>query len=276
MRRGRTNIIGVHTSHNYDVRNDFFGTVVGALQCACADQHLDVLLHSGIHGSPAQEMFGKLRDGRVDGLILHSSADDPLVSLLNRSSLPVVAVADELPGLPAVTADDENGMEQLIELLWTRGHRKFVFLAPTVNLPSVEKRRAVFERELEKRAVRASMRAVRRIKFEDSKPILEELGAQGPLCVCCWNDRTAYNLLNAALEAGVAVPQQLAIAGFDGLHRPEAFSRHLTTVRNPWEDVSARALEMLVALIAHRGEISPHQRSQVVKLQPWILPGDTT
>ena len=275
LRRGRTGIIGIHTSHNYDVRNDFLGTVVGALQCACAQQHLDVLLHSGVHGSPAREMFGKLRDGRVDGLILHSRADDPLVELLNKSSLPVVAVADELPGLPAVTSDDANGMRQLIDLLWERGHRKFVFLAPRVNLPSVEERLAVYEGELEARGVPGPMRAVKRIAFEDSAPVVEELRAQGPLCVCCWNDRTAYNLLNAALETGISVPQELAIAGFDGLHQPEAFSRHLTTVRNPWEDVSARALEMLVALIARRGE-SQNQVGQVVKLQPWVLPGDTT
>ena len=275
LRRGRTNIIGVHTSHNYDVRNDFLGTIVGALQCACAAQHLDILLHSGVHGSPAQEMFGKLRDGRVDGLILHSSADDPLVGLLNKSSLPVVAVADELPGLPAVTSDDESGMEQLIELLWERGHRKFVFVAPKVNLPSVEKRLAVFERELKQRQVRPAERAVRRIAFENSEPILEELRAQAPLCVCCWNDRTAYNLLNAALKSGIAVPQDLAIAGFDGLPDDRVFVRHLTTVRNPWEDVSARALEMLVGLIAQNGEISKDQTSQVVKIKPWILPGDT-
>src|SRR5688500_18885852 len=66
LRRGRTNIIGVHTSHNYDVRNDFFGTIIGALQHECGARELDILLHSALCGSSAQNMFGKLRDGRVD------------------------------------------------------------------------------------------------------------------------------------------------------------------------------------------------------------------
>src|SRR4051794_3534892 len=40
LRRGRTNTIGVHTYGRYDVRNDFLGTIVGALQCACEAYHL--------------------------------------------------------------------------------------------------------------------------------------------------------------------------------------------------------------------------------------------
>ena len=254
LRRGRTDIIGVHTSHNYDVRNDFLGAIVGALQCACAERHLDVMLHSGIHGSPAETMFGKLRDGRVDGLILHSDADDPLVTLLNQSSLPVVAVADELPGLASVTCDDDAGMRALIELLWTRGHRKFVFLAPRVNLPSVEKRRLAFERELQARGVVAPHRRIQRVNFEDAGPLAAELRAQGPLAVCCWNDKTAYNLLYACQQAGVSVPREVAVAGFDGLRDEKTPLRILATVHCPWKEVTHTALDLLVQLIEARDE----------------------
>ena len=98
-------------------------------------------------------MIGKLRDGRIDGLILRSSLDDPLVDSLTRSALPVVAIADPLPRLNSVTCDDAGGIQQLVDVLWERGYRNFAFLAPHIWLPSVERRQEAFETELERRGV---------------------------------------------------------------------------------------------------------------------------
>ncbi len=275
LRRGRTDIIGVHTSHNYDVRNDFLGAIVGALQCACAERHLDIMLHSGIHGSPAEAMFGKLRDGRVDGLILHSSTGDPLAELLRESSLPVVAVADALPGLAAVTCDDAAGMKELIDLLWSRGHRKFAFLAPLENLPSVEKRRVVFESELQNRGVKPQDRIIKRLDFENAAPVVAELREMGPLAVCCWNDKTAYNLLHECEAQGIQVPQELAVTGFDGLRDEKLPARLLVTVRCPWDEVAARALDVLVQLIESRGENGNASLHREICLPVSVLDGDT-
>ncbi|BCM92921.1 catabolite control protein A [Abditibacteriota bacterium] len=275
LRLGRTDIIGVHTSHNYDVRNDFLGAIVGALQCACAERHLDIMLHSGLYGSLAETMYGKLRDGRVDGLILHSSAGDPLAELLRESALPVVAVADALPGFAAVTCDDAGGMKGLVDLLWSRGHRKFVFLAPQENLPSVEKRRRVFEVELRNRGAKAQDRVIKRLDFENSAPVAAELRAQGPLAVCCWNDKTAYNLLHECHLQGIQVPQELAIAGFDGLRDEKLPARLLVTVRCPWDEVAMQALGVLVQLIESRGESGKGAINKEICLPVSVLDGDT-
>src|SRR5258708_36271401 len=53
LRRGRTDIIGLYSNHDYDVRNDFVGTIVGALQRICEQGRLDLLLHSAMYGRPA-------------------------------------------------------------------------------------------------------------------------------------------------------------------------------------------------------------------------------
>ena len=275
LRHGRTNIIGVHTSHNYDVRNDFLGTVVGALQCACSDYQLDVLLHNGVHGSSAEEMFGKLRDGRVDGLILHADRQDPLVKILGESALPVVAVADALPGLDAVTSDDEGGMAQLIELLWQKGHRNFAFVAPTIELASVERRRTAFNAELEKRGVAAEARRVIEIRYENVEPALDEIQAQGRVAVCCWNDRTAYNLLKVCAAREIAVPAQIAVTGFDGFLDDQLPARRLVTAKCPWEDVAAAALKRLVRLIETRQKKQAAPKPQELCLPVTILAGDT-
>lgn len=253
LRRGRTNIIGVHTSHNYDVRNDFYGTIIGALQHECGSRGLDILLHSALQGSSVEEMFGKLRDGRVDGLVLHACPTDPLISLLGQSTFPVVSVADRLEGIPGVVCDDAGGMADLISYLWDLGYRQYTFLAPRVVPSSVAGRQIAFCEELSRRSSEVDRAVVVEVDYEEVSPVMDDLLAvEGRHVVCCWNDRTAYNLLAACERRGVTVPDKLAVAGFDGFRDNKMPTRQLLTVACPWEKVAAVALELLVERIEER------------------------
>lgn len=277
LRRGRTNLIGLYTNHDYDARNDFLGTIIGSLQRACETQGLDLLLHSAYRGGSPDDIYGKLRDGRIDGLILHASAGDPLIEILGRSPLPVVVVADSLPDLPAVICDDADGMRQLIAHLQGRGYRRFAFLAPSLSLASVERRRAAFEDEMARAGIAPEHRRVLSIAFEN--PVMADDGAtsvldtllesEHPVAVCCWNDRTAYNLLQACDERGVRVPDDLAVTGFDGFLATKAPRWHLVTVRCPWDEVAATALQSLQQLMVGQ-ELAPETRLPVT-----LVPGDT-
>ena len=279
LRRGRTDIIGLHTSYNYDVRNDFLGAIVGSLQVACSARSLDVLLHSALSGVSAREMFGKLRDGRIDGLILHAESGDPLVGLLRKSNFPVVVVADPLPGMAAVTSDDEGGMGLLIEHLWQRGYRRFAFLAPEQIPASVERRRVAFNRELQAREVPERARLTYSIDFEQTAPVLDKLlalGAGEPLAVCCWNDRTAYDLLKVCERRGVSVPGVLGVTGFDGFADEKLPARRLVTAACPWENVTQRALELLLCRIDARQRKEPMPAPEEIRLPVQLRSGDTT
>jgi len=253
LRQGRTHIVGLYTHYNYDVRNDFLGAIIGSLQRTCASQGLDLLLHSALHGGCAEDIYGRLRDGRIDGLILHASPDDALVGLLGESPLPVVVIADRLPNLPSVTCDDSAGMRQMIGFLWERGHRRFAFLAPQRSLTSVERRRAAFLAALTERGLPAEDRAVLDIDYEEVEAALADLRRGGqPIAACCWNDRAAYNLLRACLEQGVRVPEEVAVIGFDGFLDDKIPARRLVTVRCPWAEVAVQALDTLTHLIEGR------------------------
>ena len=255
LRRGRTGIIGLYTNHDYDARNDFLGTIIGALQRCCEVQGLDLLLHSAHGGRSPEEMLGKLRDGRIDGLILHANADDPLVAMLGQSPLPVVTVADSLPGLPAVTCDDADGMRQLMAHFWEHGLRRFVFIAPNEQLTSVERRCEAFAVEACRYGVPPSDWCILRVcdsKIGDTVRFLQSLPL--PCAVACWNDRSAYRLLRECRVQGVAVPDTLAVAGFDGFRSENIPLWDLVTVKCPWEEVAARALDLLMGLVNEAAE----------------------
>lgn len=266
LRVGRTQVVGFYTRHNYDARNEFLGAVLGGLQRACARRQLDLMLTTGLEGRDTEEVLARLRDGRIDGLLLHATSDDPVVARLPELELPVVAIADPLPRIPAVTCDDAGGMRQLIEHLWARGCRRFRYIAPSVPLASVERRRDAFERELAGRAEQQTLR----VEYENVAPVLPELLAavagpdRRPLAACCWNDRTAYELLRACLAAGAAVPEQIAVAGFDGFLDTKLPARQLLTVACPWDLAAERALDLLSQRIA--GQDVPPETTLPVRL----------
>lgn len=272
LRRGRTNVVGLYTSHRYDARNDFLSEILGGLQLACARHHLDLLLHCGYAGRTSDDTFNALRDGRMDGLFLHTSPDDPLVARLSASEMHVVALADPLPSLPAVTCDDADGMRQIVAASHARGYKRFAFLAPEFALASVERRRVTWENLMRIIEVPPEEARVFRLPVEDANAVLDDLLAwqdSRPIAVACWNDRTAYSLLRACTERQVAVPQQIAVTGFDGFLDDKLPARRLTTIGCPWVDVAVQAVELLVRGIG--GETIPIETTLPVTL----LSGDT-
>ncbi|RYG59026.1 LacI family transcriptional regulator, partial [bacterium] len=238
LRHGKTDVVGFYSVYDYDARNDFLGALIGSLQLACYAHHLDLLLFSAFSERSRDEIASKLRDGRIDGLFLHAAPSDPLAATLARASLHVVALADQLPGIPSASFDSEGGMRDLVAHLINKGYEKFVFVAPDVELESVERRREVFEA-----ATRGREARVMRVFYEQSQPVLDDLGdwRGQKLAVCCWNDRAAYNLLEASQERGWQVPQDLAITGFDGFVSSHFPSRQLATVGGDWDELARAA-----------------------------------
>jgi LacI family transcriptional regulator len=266
LRHGKTDVVGFYSVYDYDARNDFLGALIGSLQRACNAHHLDLLLFSAFSERSRDEIATKLRDGRIDGLFLHAAPSDPLAATLARASLHVVALTDVLPGMPSVSFDSETGIRDLIRELISRGYEKFVFVAPDVELESVERRRQVFESVTEKLQSR-----VMRVFYEESAPVLPELEKwRGEkLAVCCWNDRTAYNLLEASSQLGWAVPGDMGITGFDGFVSHKFPCRHLATMGGDWDELARAALDIMTAQIAE--QTSPLSSFLPVRL----IEGDT-
>lgn len=271
LRSGRTNVIGLYTSHQYDARNDFLGAVLGGLQHACARRRLDLLLSVAGQTGETDTIFNGVRDGRIDGLLLHILPDDPLIERLRSSTVRVVAMADPLPGLPSVVCDDAGGMARLVSHFVARGIEEFAFVAPEARLASIERRLGVWRLLLQARGIPENRRTVLRIDWEEAAPAVAlSEGRSKPVGVCCWNDRTAYSLLRACARQGIAVPEQLAISGFDGFVDDKLPARALTTIACPWAELAEKAVDLLWTRL--RGEEIPAETVLPVAL----LEGDTT
>jgi DNA-binding LacI/PurR family transcriptional regulator len=250
LRQGRTNIVGFYTGYGYiDARNPFLAELIGGLQRAADPRRLDILLHGVFRGASTDDIYGELVDGRIDGLFLHTHADDPLAAKLRDSVLPVVALADAISGIPSVVADDTNGTRMLLDYLWNKGHRHIGYIRPTNRFASVERRIDAFQSWTAEHGISRSNAPIYEVEFEYSKAALEAVltSPKPPTAMCCWNDMTAFDLLYQCRQRGVIVPDDLAIVGFDGLLAdPRLCPRALVTVGASWTDIADRAMDLLM------------------------------
>ncbi len=253
LRRGRTNIVGFYTGYGYvDARNPFLAELMGSLQRAADPRHLDLLLHGVFRGASTDDIYGELMDGRIDGLFIHTHPDDPLAARLRDASLPVVALADAVPGIPSVVADDVSGMHQLLDLLWEKGHRRIGYIRPVQRFASVERRVETFLSWGAVHGMSEPSDLVYPVEFEFSESALEKIQASSepPTAVCCWNDMTAFDLIYQCRKRGISVPGDLAVVGFDGLlSDPRLCARALISVGASWTDIADHAMDLLMRQI---------------------------
>ena len=255
LRRRRTNIVGFYTGYGYlDARNPFSSAIIGSLQQAANNRRMDVLLHSVFRGASTDDIYAEVMDGRVDGLFLHTYAGDPLAERLAKSdALPVIAIADALPGIASVVCDDEAGSRALVAYLWERGHRHIGYIYPRTRFVSVERRMGAFLAEMQTRGAGGNAPTFA-IDLENTRPALEQIRAMPdpPTAVCCWNDLAAYDLIRECETAGLRVPGALAVAGFDGLLDPRLTPRPLVTISAEWHHIAEAAMDALWARIEAR------------------------
>ena len=255
LRNKRTDVIGLYTLPNVlDTRQEFFAYLYGGLQRSCETHHVDILVHKTFVGRDPAEVYGEMVDGRTDGSVVYVNPNSPIVSLLRNSSRPIIAMADALPGIPSVGCEDAMGMTMLMEYLWERGHRNFVYIAPTHQATTVTRRFETYADFLTGKGLPPDKRRIIQIDNEHAEPALDELLAMPdrPTAVCCWNDRTAYVFLRDCLARGLTVPDDFAVVGFDGFLDHKLPVLDLVTIRVPWYEMAEKAVDLLIELINGR------------------------
>jgi len=272
LRQQRTNILGFYSAFiTHNAANDFLGAVIGGLQTACYEYEQDILLHRTCTGRPANAIFNEMVDGRIDGIFLHASHEDPLTVRLAASSLPVVGIADYLPGIASVSCDNEAGMTLLVDYLWKRGHRCIAFLSTRMKLPSVEIRANTFQQEMLRRGASPEQSPVLKADMDTEHSFLRILLSLNPTptALCCWHDGAAYQILRGCYALGVRVPEDLAIVGFNGFLDRLLPIQNLVSIDAGWSDVAEAAMKIMIE------QISGAEVEQETRTPVHLIPGDT-
>ena len=178
---------------------------------------------------------------------------------LHARGIPLVTVdpaAECPPGRPMVGADNRMGGLEATRHLLALGHRRIAVITGPRNARSSRARVAGYLDALAKAGLTADPRLIRAGDFqvEDGARHTRELLrlAEPPTAVFACNDGEALGVYLAAAEAGVRIPEDLSVVGFDDIFPAQWTVPPLTTVRQPLTEMAATAAGMVVTLA--RGE----------------------
>jgi DNA-binding LacI/PurR family transcriptional regulator len=251
IRSGSTGNLGLYLrAGQWGKPNGYWSLVLACLQRAVAEADLRLLVH-GVHADcPTEEAFARQAGGVVDGVIIINSGNDPIAQRLMETGLPAVELGDIYSALPLVAVNGAQGIRLVVRHLWERGYKRPAFCwDSSPYLLNAQSRECAFY-EFACELFRLDRSELRSLEISEGPDRFAELWSLTPRpdCVVCTSDELAFSLLESALAAGVDVPNELGITGFDCI---PAFApiRILTSVQTPLEQMARDGVSKLLALI---------------------------
>ncbi len=253
---GQTRTVGVVVTTIVD---PFVTEVVQGIESTAHDHDYTVLLCSS-NAVPEREIAAveMLRSKRVDGVIVTSSRVGALyLDHLERIGVPIVLINShsEYSGryTYSVSVDNQHGGHLVTSHLIQLGHRRIAYISRPSDFRSDRERLAGYRQALTEAGMPFDPALVvpgtgRTGGGERALPVLLGLD-EPPTAVFCYNDLTAIGLLRAAREAGLAVPHDLAVVGFDDILLASYVFPPLTTIAQPKAEMGQRAMQMALALM---------------------------
>ena len=238
-----------------DISNPFFAKVIAGVRSALGSNFQLLLSVTDAGQLPSAADTRRLLGLRPAGLLV--DAPDP--SFLEELSASGPLVLLDAPGfgqgIPAVNLDVAQGARDLAAHLAAAGHTRVAYLDGTTGTTTLELRRTAFLEAAAELGMSVPQNA-RTATIIDVGLAADEFARAWPewkragiTAVVCATDTHAYGVLQEARVAGIAVPGELAVTGFDDLPYSANSNPGLTSVNLPAELLGRRAAEQLLKLI---------------------------
>ncbi|QPH54111.1 substrate-binding domain-containing protein [Pontivivens ytuae] len=259
------------------LKNAIFAEGVNALEEAARGRGYTLLIAISNYDPELEtELIRRMIERGVDGLMLVGNHRAPAAQdLLKKTGLLHVCgwSFDPQPGTANVGFDNGAAMHPLVDHLVERGHREIAMLAANTQANDRARDRVAGVRArlvhhgLELRSDRLAEVAY---SIRDARAALPRLLATKPTAVICGNDTIALGAILAAQSAGVRIPQDLAVTGFDNLTLSAEMSPALTTMHVPAVEMGELIAAALIDAV--EGETPPPSH----KLTPRLIVRETT
>ena len=282
LRSKRSHTVGVMV---FDMTDPYCTLVLRGIENSLyQSSYLPILTDVHNERSRFERYLEMLLDRRVEALIVVANwlfVDVDVLADLEKSSIPTVMIGRELQtdSVSSVIVDNEVGAYSAIEHLYLLGHRKIAFIrGPKTLADSAPRWKGVrsFAKssglELDPRLILDLPESRDPISsFEAGYKLTEELiKSKRPFtALMAFDDMTAFGAIRAMAKAGLRVPENCSVVGFDDVAASNLYTPPLTTVRQPMEAMGAMGANLVVEginAVLEKREVSAVHRKMAPEL----------
>jgi DNA-binding LacI/PurR family transcriptional regulator len=277
IQSGKTHMIGVACDH---FKNIYAGMIMAGVQKTLFTEGYDIIVIPwGLSHTQGADIFRTFAERRVDGLLVFPPDELPTpryISELRRVTCPLVLIDQSWPGceFDFVGSEDKIGAMDLTDHLISLGHRNianFYYDAVTTGRSRLEG----FQSAMSKAGLAVHQKWLINITdlhhdaFVKAKQLLSS--KDHPTAIICFNDHVAMQVLAAAWDLKIKVPDELSVTGFADLWITEDIRPRLTTIRQDGEKIGVAAAKLLLERIKNKGTKSAEEFQQRCVLLPTKL-----
>lgn len=241
-----------------DLYGEFFSEIIRGIDIAARRTGYHLLVSSS--HSDKREVEGAMRAmrGRVDGVILMSpdiDAEAIIADLPCDQPVVVLNSAVRKAGVASVRIGNSGGARDMVRHLIKHRHRRIAFINGAERNIDSDQRRSGYRSALKEAGIAFDLNLevpgdfTEDSGFDAARAMLGTTSSR-PTAIFAANDAMAIGALSALREAGVGVPAQMAVAGFDDIPMAKHMSPPLSSVHVPIAGLGERATERLIATLA--------------------------
>ena len=258
---GRTRLLGLIVS---EITNPFFPELIQGFEDIAVEHGYEILVSSTNHDPRRMSLcIRRMLERKAEGVaVMTFGVEEPLLEQLAERNIPLVFVdqGPDRPGISLLKIDYLHGIRQGVQHLAALGHRDIAFISGPMRLHSAQSRMHAFSKSLNECGIAIHPEWVIEgdHTLEGGIAAAEILlrASRLPTAVMCSNDMTAIGVLHKLHGAGLRVPADLSIIGFDDIHMARVTIPPLTSVQMSRAELARAAVH---ALRAHVENTTPHR-----------------
>lgn len=254
---GKSQVVGLLVP---GLDTSYIGEIIRGIDAELVSASYDLMLYTTHHRKTRESTYvATLTQGLADGLLLVLPRNPgAYIETLRRREFPYVLIDHQ--GIdesgPAVGATNRAGGYAATRYLIELGHRRIGFITGTVDLGCSIDRLAGYRDALLEYGITFDPALVREgdfVQLDGYRGAHELLELpERPTAIFASNDVMAFGVMDAVREAGLRIPSDVSIIGFDDIPQASHVRPNLTTIRQPLEQMGRTATQMLLQQIANR------------------------
>jgi LacI family transcriptional regulator len=273
---GRSKLFGLIVS---EITNPFFPELIQGFEDIAVANGYEILVSSTNHDPKRMShCIRRMLERKVEGVaVMTFGIEEPLLDQLAKRKVPLVFIdiGPTRPSISVLKVDYRHGILQGVQHLAALGHKDIAFISGPLTLHSAQSRRTAFSASLKECGIALNPAWVVEgdHTMEGGIASMEYLLAakNRPTAVLCSNDMTAIGVLHKLYRAGLRVPDDLSVIGFDDIHIAEVTIPPLTTVQMSRFELARAAV---TALRTHVEE--PQNSRREYKIQTDLIVREST